>query len=62
MSPCLFKLYAEHVMRNPGLEELQAGIKIGGKTSTTSDRRMIPFNGRKQRGAKEPPDEGEGEV
>ena len=29
LSPCLFNLYAEHIMRNAGLEELQAGIKIG---------------------------------
>ena len=28
LSPCLFKLYAEYVMRNAGLEEAQAGIKI----------------------------------
>ena len=28
MSPCLFNLYAEHIMRNLGLEEAQAGIKI----------------------------------
>ena len=28
MSPCLFKLYAEYIMRNAGLEETQAGIKI----------------------------------
>ena len=28
-SPCLFNLYSEHIMRNPGLDELQAGIKIG---------------------------------
>ena len=28
LSPCLFNLYAEHVMRNAGLEEAQAGIKI----------------------------------
>ena len=28
LSPCLFNLYAEHVMRNAGLDELQAGIKI----------------------------------
>ena len=28
MSPCLFYLYAEHIMRNAGLDELQAGIKI----------------------------------
>ena len=29
LSPCLFNSYAEHVMRNAGLDELQAGIKIG---------------------------------
>ena len=29
LSPCLFNLYAEHIMRNAGLDELQAGIKIG---------------------------------
>ena len=29
MSPCLFKLYAEHIMRNARLDALQAGIKIG---------------------------------
>ena len=29
LSPCLFSLYAEHIMRNAGLDELQAGIKIG---------------------------------
>ena len=31
MSPCLFNLYAEYIMRNAGLEEAQAGIKIAGK-------------------------------
>ena len=28
MSPCLFNLYAEYIMRNTGLEEAQVGIKI----------------------------------
>ena len=28
LSPCLFKLYAEHIIRNAGLDEAQAGIKI----------------------------------
>ena len=28
MPPCLFNLYAKYIMRNPGLEEAQAGIKI----------------------------------
>ena len=31
MSPCLINLYAEHIMRNAGLEETQAGIKIAGR-------------------------------
>ena len=30
-SPLLFNLYAEYIMRNPGLEEAQAGIKIAGR-------------------------------
>ena len=31
LSPCLFNLYAEYIMRNPGLNEAQAGIKIAGR-------------------------------
>ena len=31
MSPCLFNLYAEYIIRNAGLEEAQAGIKIAGR-------------------------------
>ena len=31
LSPCLFILYAEYIMRNAGLEEAQAGIKIAGR-------------------------------
>ena len=31
LSPCLFNLYAEDIMRNAGLEETQAGIKIAGR-------------------------------
>ena len=31
MSPCLFNLYAGYIMRNVGLEEAQAGIKIAGR-------------------------------
>ena len=30
LSPCLFNLYAEYIMRNAGLEKTQAGIKIAG--------------------------------
>ena len=31
LSPCLFNLYAEYIMRNAGLEEAQTGIKIAGR-------------------------------
>ena len=31
LSPCLFNLYAEYIMRNTGLNEAQAGIKIAGR-------------------------------
>ena len=31
LSPCLFNLYAEYLMRNAGLDEAQAGIKIAGR-------------------------------
>ena len=40
--PALFNLYAEYIMRNAGLEEAQAGIKIAGELSITSDTQMIP--------------------
>ena len=33
MSPCLFNLYTEHIMRNAGLDELQAGLELGGRNS-----------------------------
>ena len=41
LSPCLFNLYAEYIMRNAGLDEAQAGIKIAGR-SVTSDMQMTP--------------------
>ena len=31
LSPCLFNLYAEYIMRSTGLEEAQAGVKIAGR-------------------------------
>ena len=31
LSPCLFNVYAEYIMRNAGLDEAQAGIKIAGR-------------------------------
>ena len=41
-SPCLFNLYAEYIMRNAGLEEAQAGIKIAMRNIVTSDMQMTP--------------------
>ena len=40
LSPCLFKLYAEHITRNAGLDEAQTRIKIPRRTSITSDMQM----------------------
>ena len=34
LSPCFFNLYAEYIMRNAGLDEAQAGIKIAGGNMT----------------------------
>ena len=41
-SPCLFNLYAEYIMWNTRLDEAQAGIKIAGRNTSTSDMQMIP--------------------
>ena len=40
LSPCLFNSYAEYIMRNARLDEAQAGIKIAGRISITSDMQM----------------------
>ena len=42
LSPCLFNLYAEYIMRSAGLDEAQAGIKIAGRNINNSDMQMIP--------------------
>ena len=42
LSPCLFNFYAEYIMRNAGLDEAQAGIKILGEISISSDMQMTP--------------------
>ena len=43
LSPCLFNLNAEYIMRNAGLDEAQAGIKIfPGEISITSEMQMTP--------------------
>ena len=49
LSPCLFNFYAEYIMKNAGLEEAQAGIKIAGRNisnfryadDTTLDRKSV---------------------
>ena len=39
---CLFDLYAQCIMQNAGLDEVQAGIKMLGEISITSDMQMTP--------------------
>ena len=47
LSPCLFNLYAEYIMRNAGLDEAQVGSKLLGEISITSDMQMTLPYGRK---------------
>ena len=42
LSPCLFNLYSENIMQNARLDEAQAGIKIAGEISITSDMQITP--------------------
>ena len=42
LSPCLFNLYAEYIMRNTGLEEAQVESRLPGEISITSDMQMTP--------------------
>ena len=42
LSPCLFNFYAEYIMRNTGLDEAQAGSRLLGEISITSDMQMTP--------------------
>ena len=43
LSLCLFNFYAEHIMRNSGLDEEQAGIKIAERKAITSNIQMTPL-------------------
>ena len=43
LSPCLLNLYAEYIMRNAGLDETQAGVKIAVEISITSNMQMTPL-------------------
>ena len=60
LSPCLFNLYAEYIMRNAGLDEAQTGIKIAGR-NINNFRSLddAPLRGRKQRRTKDPLEESE---
>ena len=42
LSPCLFTLYAEYIMRNAGLEQTQLESRLPGEISITSDMQMTP--------------------
>ena len=42
LSPCLFNFSAEYIMRNTGLEDAQAGIKIARRNINNSDMQMTP--------------------
>ena len=47
LSPCLFNLYTEHIMRNAGLDELHTGIKIHGRNSHNLRHAMMLFKWQK---------------
>ena len=60
LSPCLFNLYAKYIMRNAGLEEAQAVIKIARRNiNNLRYADDTTLYGRKQRRTKEPLDESE---
>ena len=42
LSPCLFNLYSEYIMRNTGLDKAQVGIKIAERNISKSDMQMTP--------------------
>ena len=47
LSPCLFNLYAEHIMRNAGLDEAELESTLLGEISISSDMQMTPPSGQK---------------
>ena len=57
LSPCLFNFYAEYIMRNTGLEEAQAGIKIAGRNINNLRYMMTPPLWQKVKRNKKPLDE-----
>ena len=56
LSPCLFNLYAEYIMRNVGLDETQAGIKIAGRNINNlryaDDTTLMAESEEEQRGSR----------
>ena len=59
LSPCSFNLHAEYIMRNAGLDETQAGIKIARRNSNNLRYTDMPPFWQKMKGTKEPLDESE---
>ena len=60
LSPCLFNLYAEYIMRNAGLEEAQAGIKIAGRNiNNLRYADDITFTAKSEEGLQKPLNESE---
>ena len=59
LSPCLFNLYAEYIIRNAGLEEAQAGIKIARRNINNLTYADDTTLMKKSRGTKKPLDESE---
>ena len=47
LSPCLFNLRAEYIIRNAGLDDLQAGIRIARRNINNSNTQMIPLEWQK---------------
>ena len=47
LSPCLFNLYAEYLMRNAGLDEAKLESRLPGEISVTSDTQMMPTSWQK---------------
>ena len=59
LSPCLFNLYAQYTCEMPDWMKHKLESRLPGEISTTSVMQIQHSNGRKQKGAKDTPDEGE---
>ena len=59
LSPCLFNLYAEYIMRNAGLDEAQTGIKIAGRNINSLRYEVDTTLMSESKGTEEPLDESE---